>query len=296
MLRNYCSRKSQIAFSARTEEQKMKANKTIFKISATAVCLVAVLSAGIFSSLLFGRYKSQETGVPSGFSITAYAAENEQEPVVLSNIKTELSSNGGENSFPDIVVDYNERYGKLISVEPITFSISGKKLESIDFSCGNGYLNYIIPELKEQKLNGDNYISQDDYFKKGKKLENVPYKNGNPHYANVYWYPGDRDTKELSEYLAQHGYTDDELSELYETDDELARLRKEFRDKILNTSEDLTDYYGDTITVTVHYNDGTTESADIEVAVNYEQIGGTDTLEDGTTENYGIGKYVLSYK
>lgn len=296
MLRNYCSRKSQIALSARTEEQKMKANKRIFTISATAVCMVAILSAGIFSSLLLGKDKSQVVSAPSGFSITAYAAENEDKPVALSNTKTELSSEIDGNSYPDIGVDYNERYGKLISVEPITFSISGNKLDSIDFSCKSGNLNYIIPELKDKKLSEDNSISQDDYFKKGQKLENIPYKSNDPDYSFVYWYPGDRDTEELNEYLAQHGYAEEDIGKLYETDDKLAKLIKDFRDGILNTSEDFTDYYGDTITVTAHYKDGTTESADIEVAVSYEQISGTDTLDDGTTENYGVGKYVLSYK
>lgn len=296
MLRNYCSRKSQIALSARTEEQKMKANKRIFTISATAVCMVAVLSAGIFSSRLFNKDKSQAVNIPSGFSITAYAAENDDEPVVLSNIKTELSSEIDDNSYPDIGVDYNERYGKLISVEPITFSISGKKLDSIDFSCKSGNLNYIIPELKDKNLSGGNSISQDDYFKKGQKLENIPYKSDDPNYSFVYWYPGDRNTEELNEYLSQNGYTSEDIDKLYVTDDALAKLIKDFRDGILNTSEDFTEYYGDTITVTAHYKDGTTESADIEVAVSYEQIGGTGTPADGTTEKYGVGKYVLSYK
>lgn len=296
MLKNYCSRKSQIAFNVREEKQKMKANKNIFRISVTAVCMIVILSAGIFSNQLFGKDKSQDVSVPSGFSITAYAAENENEPVVLSNIKTELSSEIDDNSYPDIGVDYNERYGKLISVEPITFSISGKKLESIDFSCKSGNLNYIIPELKDGKLSGDNSVSQDDYFKKGQKLENIPYKNDDPNYSFVYWYPGDRDTEELNKYLSQNGYTEEDIDKLYETDYALAKLIKDFRDGILNTSEDFTEYYGDTITVTAHYKDGTTESADIEVAISYEQTGGADSLVDGTTEYYGVGKYVLSYK
>lgn len=72
MLKNYCARRTQLAFDAPEKEKAMTKRKG-FRYAVTALALVAVLSAGMFSGLLFNGNTTETK--QNGFSITAYAAE-----------------------------------------------------------------------------------------------------------------------------------------------------------------------------------------------------------------------------
>lgn len=290
MMTNYCSRKRQIAFNVKKEDTKMKKSKKVLICSVTAICLVVVLTVGIFSNELSQMLFPDST--PVGFVISVGAAETDNGKI-LNNVKSYLSSADYEEKIPDINVSYYKTNGIIVSAEPIWFNLSGDNIETFDFQCDNGQLSYIISDLKEDK-NNDKAITQDDYFKNGNSLKNIPYDSENQKNLQVTWVAGDTYTKEVIDYVAQFGYTQEYYyAHLYD-DAELMKLVKDYSQEHLNTSDDFIKYYGGNITVTAHFKDGSTETAVIEVTVDYKKIEPTTTAE--YIETYGNGNYMLAYK
>lgn len=260
MLKNYCSRKTQVAFDVELEHTT-KVKKHIGFVPAIACALVLVLA---FSFVIF--QPEQTSATPQGFSISASAAE--REAVELENVEVELCSKEEKGLVSDIVFESG-----MVSLEPIWFNMNGEDVETFDYQCENGLLYYIIPELKEQMLTeNDGSITQNDYFKKGKKLESIPYNSDNPNYIFVSWF-----SYRLDEEAAEFFGTD--IAQISDED------MRNYRTEHLQTSDDFNYYFGDTITVTAHYKDGTSETAVIEVTV--------DMWEDGDKT---YGNYVLQYK
>ena len=262
MLKNYCSRKTQVAFDVELEHTT-KARKRVGFVPAVACALALVLA---FSVVIF-QPEQTHSGVdaPHGFSISASAAE--REPVTLQNVEVELCPKEVKGLGGDITFENG-----MVSLEPIWFSMNGDNVETFDYKCENGLLYYVIPELKEQKLDGDNSVTQDDYFQKGKELKNIPYKSDTENYIFVSWFSLKLDEEASQYYGADISQVSDEDMRNYSTEH-------------LQTSDDFTFYFGDTITVTAHYKDGTQETAVIEVTV--------DTWQDG---DITYGNYVLQYK
>lgn len=267
MMKNYCRRSSQTAFNVEIESEKSGVSR--MKWGAFAVPAVAVVLIFSFALLnIFGvSEKIKNTGTtPKGFCISASAAE--REPVMLENVEVELCPKeekgfGGDITFED----------GMVSLEPVWFSMNGEDVETFDYKCENGLLYYVIPELKEQmQTDKDGTITQNDYFKKGKELKSIPYKCDTENYIFVSWVP-----LKLDEEASQYYGTD--ISQIDDT-----KLRN-YRIEHLKTQEDFSKYFGDTITVTAHYKDGTKETAVIEVTI--------DAWEDG---DITYGNYVLKYK
>lgn len=291
MMTNYCSRRKQMAFNVKKEDTKMKKSKKVLICSVTAICLVAVLTVGIFTNELTQGLFPNST--PVSFVVSAKAAETD-DAKVLTNVKSYLSSADYEEKIPDINVSYHKTNGITVSVEPIWFSLSGDNIETFDFQCDNGHLSYIIPNSKEEKNNGNTSITQDDYFKQDKSLKNIPYDRENPNNLQVIWVADDTYTKEVIDYVAQYGYSQEYYHAHAYDDAELMKLVKDYSHEHLNTSEDFSKYYGGNITVTAHFEDGSTETAVLEVTVDYKNIETATTAE--YIEIYGSGNYMLAYK
>ncbi|MGN1138500.1 MAG: hypothetical protein ACI4RM_03565 [Ruminococcus sp.] len=139
MLKNYCARRSQIAFDASMEERKMTKRKG-FRIATTAFALIAVLSAGIFTNFMFtGNDKAENH---NGFFVTAYAAETtSDEATVITKekftpvckIKPEMILEGTMNqsskgTSPNVV-------GALLD---LNFKCTGENIEKLTYSIDNG--------------------------------------------------------------------------------------------------------------------------------------------------------------
>lgn len=264
MLKNYCTRKRQIALDVNIEQEKKSKNYASLLPVIASVLLIAFAFGLVF-------FQPAKTGnsfdlAPKGFTISASAAQ--REPVVLENVEVELCPKEEKGLYADIVFEDG-----MVSLEPIWFNMNGENVETFDYKCENGELYYIIPELKEQmETEKDSSITQNDYFQKGQKLECIPYNSEDPNYIFVSWYSYRLD-EEASTFF------DTDISEISDED------FRNYRTERLKSAQDFTRYFGDTITVTAHYKDGKSETAVIEITV--------ETRE----ENGKIyGNYVLKYK
>lgn len=265
LLRNYCKRERQMAFDVEIEREKLSARHTNYGAFAVPLAVVLIFSFAFFQ--IFGTDKVVEDSrkVPKGFSVSASAAE--REPVVLENVEVELCPKDEKGLYSDIVFDNGE-----VSIEPIWFNMSGDNVETFDYKCENGQLQYIIPQLKEEKLDGDSTITQDDYFKKGRQLKNIPYNSENPEYVFAGWFNLSLDD-ELESHFGWRFFEETCSDEI-----------REYTKELLKTNDDFNNFFSDTVTITVHYKDGTQETAVIEITV--------DTWEE---DGKIYGNYVLEY-
>lgn len=262
MLRNYCTRKSQIAFDVKTEKVKSEKTRSRLMYALTSAFALAL----VFSVVCAQFTQTSRSTSPKGFSISASAAE--REPVMLQSVNVELCPKEEKGIAGDIVFENG-----YVSLEPIWFSMSGEDIETFDYKCENGLLYYVIPELKLQMLEDSNStITQDDYFKKGQELKSIPYNSNDPNYIFVSWF-----SYRLDEEASEH--FDKDIAQIADED------MRNYRTERLKTDEDFSYFFGDTINVTAHYKDGTRETAVIEVTV--------DTTTDGDKT---YGNYVLKYK
>ncbi len=261
MLSNYCRRDKQLAFEADLSQEK--ANKKQFKLIPAVAFVLAVIFA--FGFIIINPAKSDTPNVPKGFSVSASASE--REAIKLDSVKIELCPKDEKGFGGDIRLENG-----MVSLEPIWFSMDGEDVETFDYKCENGEMYYVIPDLKTEMLEGNDEITQDDYFKKGKELKQIPYDSKKSNYIFVSWFSMKLD-EEAAEYYGK------DIAEISDTD------MRSFRTEKLKNSDDFTYFFGDTITVTAHYKDGTSETAVIEVTV--------DTYESNGIIN---GNYVLKYR
>ncbi len=267
MMKNYCRRTSQTAFDVEIENEKSSVSR--MKWGAFAVPAVAVVLIFSFALVnIFGLSDKMQNNskTPKGFCISASAAE--REPVMLENVEVMLTPKDKNGLSSDIFFEDGD-----ISLDSIWFNMSGENVETFDYKCEKGSLQYVIPDLKEEMLDGDDSITQDDYFMKGRHLENIPYDAGKSEYIFVGWYNLSID-EELISHFGKNFYEETSWDEI-----------RSYRKELLKTEEDFNRYFSDTITITVHYKDGTSETAVIEITI--------DTWEDGDKT---YGNYVLRYK
>lgn len=267
MLKNYCTRKSQIAFDVETEKAKSSKSRSGFMYVMTSIFALALVFGLVCAqSMQTGNSVDTHDVSPKGFSISASAAE--REAVMLQSVDVQLCPKDEKGLSGDIVFENG-----MVSLEPIWFSMSGDDVQTFDYKCENGLLYYVIPELKLQMLeDSSSTITQDDYFKKGQELKSIPYNSDDPNYIFVSWF-SDRMDVEASEFFNL------DIAQIPDED------FRNYRTEHLKTDEDFSYYFGDTITVTAHYKDGTRETAVIEVTV--------ETTTDGDKI---YGNYVLKYK
>lgn len=258
MLKNYCSRRAQIAFDIDKRKSRLiKSRKGYFAVAVSVVAVVLVFSLVLVQVINTDHITNiKDIGVvPKGFVISACAAE--REPVTLQSVEVGLYSNEETGIYADIIVDNG-----MVAMEPIRFNMSGDDIETFDYKCKNGTLCYVIPELKDEMLAGDDTITQNDYFNKGQKLERIPYDSNNPRYIYVSWYNYSLD-QEGMDYLKGLGYQEPYGNEL-----------TDYRAEHLKTEDDFNRYFGDTINVTAHYKNGTSETAVIEISLDVKEEGG----------------------
>lgn len=271
MLKNYCRRKGQVSFEFNADRLREKSKyKRVIHITVPVIALLLVFGVAIFSAFYGNNSTSNQSTPPSGFTISVSASE--REPVKLGGVEVMLNREEGVD-LPDITFENG-----MVSLELIWFDMTGENIDTFDYRCENGLLFYVLPDLKEKKLNGDTSITQDDYFKKGQVLESVPYDSKDPNSIFVSWHPNKLDTEEV-EYLKSLGYSQpfDAVG--------ISDILSEFRSDKLKNSEDFNYYFGDTITITAHYKDGTSETAVVDVSVDIR-------AEDDKIYGY----YVLNYK
>ena len=260
MLKNYCARRTQIAFDVPVEEKRMLKGKGI-KIAATAFALTAVLSAGIFSSFMFndsGTAKKQ-----SGFSITAYAAEATSDEASQETITNENFLKIG-NIKPEMIIQ-----GSIMQdVSGTSPNVVGV-IQDFNIRCEGENIDKVTYEVK----NGDFFIDADDKtvfdLKPSKTGTFIPVKKGD----ELKWHlAGDYSSVVVSE---KNVYS--EFSVKYEDQEELHKKGGSNFSKIG--------------LFTQFYNDTEKEMSDKEMyesVINQVVISVTSTYKDGTTETQKI--------
>lgn len=135
MMKNYCARRAQIAFDAPMEEKTMTKRKGL-KYAVTAFALIAILSAGVFSSFMLNGSGTVEK--QNGFFVTAYAAEQvkQLDDISFKSIgKMECKSSGAliEDDMPAFIsASFNAEFkceGK--EIDSLTYKISSTDSESL---------------------------------------------------------------------------------------------------------------------------------------------------------------------
>ena len=132
---------------------------------------------------------------------------------------------------------------EALHFDRITLSITGKDIESYDVKTVFGEMTFFD---SQNRLTSENALGSEvySYFAKGSELVKLPAAPVNdPDETQLYWYP---DTDRL-------------MSEV----DMSLEVFPQQKAK-LKTAEDFNRYFADTVTVTVTYIDGRTETADIE--------------------------------
>lgn len=315
MLKNYCTRTRESAFDVKQKRGRISFyKKKSFRVCVVSFSLVLILSLGFFATHISNLYGhgsinnssgeinenvlSENSNEPKGFIVRAFAAEIENnEPVIVRDEKTsdsyrfDISKSvesiqfkedgtvltGDDFDYEGEIIDYQMF---SLAFEPFYFSVEGDNIISYDISCEKGNLITYIPDLKTQMLEGDDSISQDDYFKKGKSIS-VEYNSENPDYMLAMWYPG--------EYLDEKILEDTGIDTSTELNYDECKIVSEYKETHLKNSDGYTEYLGDNISITVNYADGTSEQAKIEISIDYKSY---DYIKKGT----GAGNYVTCYK
>ena len=262
MMKNYCARRAQIAFDAPMEEKTMTKRKGL-KYAVTAFALIAILSAGVFSSFMLNGSGTVEK--QNGFFIAAYAAEaTADEAAVITKdkftpigkIRPEMIIEGtmkqsAEGTSPNMV-------GSLLD---FNFKCKGENIEKLTYSIDNGSFF----------LNGNDDSLFD--MKKAEAEGAIPSVKG----GKVYWHivNSDVDVTIGSDVGEKDMYS--EFSTAYKNQNKIFEYGKtnfapvEIVGSFYNkTEEDMTDKQlyehminNITVTVKANYKDDTTETKKI---------------------------------
>lgn len=305
MLKKYYGRKPVYNFRYKKEKRgKTKfAGRKFFKYAAVLLLAVTVAAAAMIFATNLGEPSATQSasGLPKdrGFLITAYAAEvsSGDESAVTKNISTiDTVVRGGVyavdrtyffNSDNKYVYSIsgeavgnnseNDSYKKEVYPELVGYHIAldilGEDIKSFDVASSRGNFNYsefnrnfeneidfdMTPEIVAKIFDNAHIDSYD--FSESKS--NIEYSGK----KMLFWYPDMEALKKaVDDYaLSTVGVT---YSDVFKTCDKsdfdkYYGAQTEFFEK-----NSLNSYIKDTIKITVHFNDGSSESALIEVAVN----------------------------
>lgn len=180
MLKNYCTRRTQLSFDAPVEEKKMISIKG-FRFAATALLIVIVLSAGIFSNFNFKGGNASEK--QNSFFITVNAAEiNADEDVVLTD--KEFTPIG--KIAPELVMaGHLENSGKYFvgGVLDTHIKCEGNNIEKLTYSINNAsfFLDKDNNRIYDLKKTGKKSFRKNggDVYWDIKKDKNVYYASLN---------------------------------------------------------------------------------------------------------------------
>lgn len=256
MLKAYGSRKAPYTFRFKGEEKVMTTKRRFrpaLAVSCIACLLVcAVLGVGIFAGGLFaddaqgfGISVSAAQGEDIAVGTQRTAVNRENDPLIrLSKAPSELYEDGFT----------------VMSESSLGLKISGENIASYDIKAQKGTLQYVdFKAYEEHKVNG----ADTEYLFFSNSFENMkPFDESDLYRFVIDWRP---DMDQLnSDLRAFTGGVDRNTKN--PTEEQMLSMGQAY-DSLLKTAEDFTSYFGDTVTVTLRYSDGTTEVLNIEITL-----------------------------
>ncbi len=303
MLKNYCSRKPDRVFELRKDNKTMKRN-TIFKVATAGVCAAAVLTVGLFSNHIpfsmgddtasaiqqlensltinacaveagnmdvdFTTFAENGLGGVKTGTTTLYFLDDEEKTMLEGEQLNEYLS-AGQAQYNGYDVLTKEDMG--IETYVVAINISGNNIESYSIESQKGDLFFYDRSKEDVYFSIETAEAPDEdttclwsceydlYLDKERitKLENIPYDAVNKDNVLLEWSPSWIDFfNDLCE-LTGEGVT-------YENCD----LRIAAANELLQTAEDYTKYFGDTLTLTVNYEDGTSVTREVVITLDDE--------------------------
>lgn len=236
MLQDYCKVNPPYKFTVELEEPNMKPGRT--KIFTAVACASLVLVCAVAFIAGFGNnFFTNSTYDDSGFIINARAeGESEDNAEMLSVEKTKINK-----EFPLVDKSYAETKSAL-AFQHIALEITGDDVVSYDIKAERGTLHFRdeLHRLGEKSvIEGGRFF---DYFVVGAELYDLPAYTEDTY---LFWLPDYESINiDASTFEAQC--------------------------ELLQAAEDYNKYFGDTITLTVEYEDGTKKSASIEISFDDE--------------------------
>lgn len=274
MLVTYGKRTAPYTFRVKAEAQKQRPSISFRAVIATACALMLLLTGVTVFKVARDTEVSQGDAQDRGFVISVQATSGNEvelgeEAVCLDLEKPLVKKSVGISDFHkdgSPSSEFNPASGEdviykeltTISIESLGLKISGEDIESYDVSSAQGELIWVDFKAREiYKETG----AQTDYFHRGSEFENLePFDEEDPYTYVVSWYPGELLNKDIFEATGvdptEKNLTLDKMSKISEATDEL-----------LQSGEDFTKYFGDVLTVTIHYNDKTTETVEIKITL-----------------------------
>ncbi len=248
MMQDYCKVGPPYEFTVNMEESYMKNRKN--KIFAASACAALVLLCGTLFTI--GSANKQEALPTEDTKVSADTVMESRDFFVKAFAEgedahsQELSTSAKRiNKENPLIMKDNSDSSRALATDHIALEITGDNIESYDVKSDNGNLYFYVFRNKSTYLLTEKNVSPDgtlhDYFALGSELFDLPADAGEINRGTyLFWLP---DIEKIN-------------------DD-----AKSFEEKceLLQTAEDYNKYFGDTITVSVTYKDGRTETARIEI-------------------------------
>lgn len=233
LMKDYCSVTPPYEFEVSLEENTMKTKTKIF-MSLACAALVLVCAVAFIAG--FGKdFVPKDKIEDFGFIVNAHAEGTEKDIATLSEENTKICK-----EYPLINKDMEKV--KALSVDHIALELTGEDVAGYDVKAQYGTLHFRdeLHRLGAENVNAGGRVF--DYFVCGSELYNLPVDSDETY---LFWLPGfDR------------------------IDADAPTFKKQC--EILQTGEDYNKYFGDIITITVEYKDGTKKSVDIEISFDDE--------------------------
>lgn len=272
MLTTYGSRKAPYTFKVKWEEKTMT-NKRNFRPAVAVVCVACLLMCAVFSGVLFADdlFGSDET-LPK-FLLSVSAAEedfvigeditiiNKDQPLVsVSRASMEFHPDGENISEGRPVTEGQDVIIKnvtCVSIDTLSFKISGEEVEFFDITAEKGLLDYCDFEVYKNTGEKSEALNSDRTFEELK-----PFDENDPYRYVVGWYP------DLEKFNADLREVTGGVDRTTKNPDmnQIEGLSKGYN-ALLKDVDDLNKYFGDTIKVILHYKDGTTEQVNIKITL-----------------------------
>lgn len=300
MFKSYYKAKIPYTFHIRHTEEKeiVKKHRGVLRYSIAAICVALVLlSVSLMNN--FSNYSDEysnsivgsKKGNNNGFIITALALENSnnteyhkktitQEKTVIGRAIYKINEyycfNSDDlllaSSFDPNIMEPEGNYDKKIAYPQIkgyhiSLNISGENIESFDISADSGHFNY-SQNNKDFEKSVSSHISEADipYIIDNEHMDTYDYDNAqkNIKYSKsklLFWYPDisklEADISKFAGLSKEEAYNSCKKSDF----DKYYKAQTEFL-----KNNKLSDYISDTFSITLHYNDNTTETVKIQVS------------------------------
>lgn len=269
MLTTYGSRKAPYIFKVKWEEKTMT-NKRNFRPAVAVVCVACLLMCAVFSGVLFADDLFGSDVESPKFMLNVSAAEQEivisEEPALtkpvihISEVTCDFHTDGSNISEKNPLEAGEKTVSRkqtIMSVDTLSFKIQGEKIKSFDISSENSQLDYF--DFAKYEDTGDKAGS---WFIDSSFDNLKPFDEEDENRYVVGWYPN---IEKFNESLREvTGGVDRNTKD--PGMNELERLSEGYK-TLLKNADDLTKHFGDTVTVNLHYKDGTEESVNIVITL-----------------------------